>query len=404
MSSEKKYLFFFTTAFPCSKFVEAYIENEIPYLAGKFNKVFIFPVDFDKKSKPIPENTFVINIHKYFNAGPSKFFLNFFFILKIFFSEFFRVTFKLKSLYNCFSNLLSINYSIEYGKGIERFMIENNLTKNEIYFYSYWLYQPALALAILKSKGKINHFISRGHQADVYDNPKSTFQQTKIKYASKVFLISAHAKSYLQKKYPDYLNKFELNYLGALDSGLNRLSESDGFTIVTCSKFATHKRIFLIPRILQYLDFRAKWVHFGIGGDKDNEQVYHSIKGLPPHIQVELKGFTDNRKILEFYKNNPVNLFINVSTIEGLSVAMIEALSFGIPLIGTDINGTKEIVTKETGFLIPIDFDCRQVAGIINDFRKSDQQKMRKAARLHYEKHFNAEINNKKFCQSAFNY
>ena len=43
-----------------------------------------------------------------------------------------------------------------------------------------------------------------------------------------------------------------------------------------------------------------------------------------------------------------IDLFINTSSSEGVPVSIMEALSVGIPIIATDVGGTKEIVTKTT--------------------------------------------------------
>ncbi|NMC40567.1 MAG: glycosyltransferase, partial [Bacteroidales bacterium] len=59
--------------------------------------------------------------------------------------------------------------------------------------------------------------------------------------------------------------------------------------------------------------------------------------------------------------------FINVSSSEGVPVSVMEALSFGIPVIATDAGGTSEIVNNTNGRLIPVDFDPKDLAAIIEN-------------------------------------
>lgn len=52
------------------------------------------------------------------------------------------------------------------------------------------------------------------------------------------------------------------------------------------------------------------------------------------------------------YSEHPVDVFINLSTNEGVPVSIMEAISFDIPIVATDVGGTSEIVTDETGILV----------------------------------------------------
>jgi glycosyltransferase involved in cell wall biosynthesis len=49
----------------------------------------------------------------------------------------------------------------------------------------------------------------------------------------------------------------------------------------------------------------------------------------------------------------PVDVFINISMSEGVPVSIMEAQSFGLPVIATDVGGTKEIMTATNGILLP---------------------------------------------------
>ncbi len=229
-------------------------------------------------------------------------------------------------------------------------------------------YHSALILALAKKKSIINSFVSRGHQAEIYEEQephKSLFKNVKLKYVDRLCLISEHAKLYIQNNYPFSKSKLDVSYLGVKDHGLNP-EKSEVFTIVSCSKYAPHKRIHLIVESLKRINDNYNWYHLGFIPDAIQEEFNNQLKENK-HKNVFFPGDLSNQKVLEFYRSTPIDLFINVSSIEGLSVAIMEAISFGIPVIGTDINGTREIVTNESGYLMPINFDtlerlCAQFA------------------------------------------
>jgi glycosyltransferase involved in cell wall biosynthesis len=80
----------------------------------------------------------------------------------------------------------------------------------------------------------------------------------------------------------------------------------------------------------------------------------------------------------------------------------MEATSFGIPVLATDVGGTKEIVNSETGILMPASPDPHSVA---NNLRLILETKARNPeARLKtynfWNSHFNAKTNYIAFCKS----
>ena len=53
---------------------------------------------------------------------------------------------------------------------------------------------------------------------------------------------------------------------------------------------------------------------------------------------------------------------------EGIPVSIMEAQSFGTPVIATDTGGVKELVAPGTGFLLPVDFKPEDLAERIGLF------------------------------------
>ena len=101
-----------------------------------------------------------------------------------------------------------------------------------------------------------------------------------------------------------------------------------------------------------------EWLHFGDGilrNELEETRLYKT--GIcQTGITYRFMGHYPNEELLKFYTANKVDLFINTSSTEGMPVSIMEAQSFGIPVIATDTGGVKEVVTEGTGSLLPVDF------------------------------------------------
>ena len=85
-----------------------------------------------------------------------------------------------------------------------------------------------------------------------------------------------------------------------------------------------------------------------------------------------------------------------------MPVSMMEAISFGIPVIAANVGGVSEIVNSDTGILLSSEGSISEIKKAITDFYNfSDNKKdaMRKSAVLLWESAFNAETNYKMFSE-----
>ena len=113
-----------------------------------------------------------------------------------------------------------------------------------------------------------------------------------------------------------------------------------------------------------------------------------------------------NEKILEYYSQNYVDLFINVSDNEGIPVSIMEAMSAGIPVVATDVGGTSEIVNEKNGYLIDVDFDPKKVAEIIDKYLNSSlvaQEEFRYEAYNTWKRNYDAASNYSNFAEIILN-
>ena len=395
-------LFFFTIGFPCSD-GEPFIKSEFPYLLDNFDKIIVIASIKGENINVYKKTTVYFLEDILFQKSKLNYFIrNFYNIIKILFSEYKNCNSKIYF----FKNLRQYN-SLLINSFIYANFIENlkEFDKNACY-YSYWMNNHALTLSILKLKNKINRFIFRVHGYDLiverWPHNFIAFQNTCHKYADEIHTVSKKSLEYFQKTYKKKL-KVKVNYLACIDNGIN-LSKpaNDSFlTLVSCSNIIPLKRLHLIIEILKHVQKKVRWIHFGDGFLKDD--IICKSKQLPSHTHVTFKGHVSQQDLFNFYNNNHIDFFINVSDSEGLPFTIIEATSFGIPIIATNAGGTSEIVKDETGILLDINFNTMDVASILNNFDELpfSTNKFREGVREFWKQNFFAGNNYPDFIKTA---
>ncbi len=267
-------------------------------------------------------------------------------------------------------------------------------------FYTYWFDEWNNILSYLKKENndfKKFKLISRVHGFDLYNYRskyfKIPFRNNQLKYSDKIVSISLNGYKYLIKNHPLYNYKFNYSRLGTVSAGLNPLNNSNTFVLVSCSSIIPLKRVDRIVNLLMLLKIKVKWYHFGDG--PLFETIKLSTKSLNKNISVRMMGKIDNKEILKFYSKTPVNLFINLSEFEGIPVSIMEAISFSIPVIATNVGGVSEIVTEESGLLFDKDPNLNKIADIINNFSIQEifNSEFRNKVLNFWKYNYNSELN-----------
>jgi glycosyltransferase involved in cell wall biosynthesis len=385
----------YTASFPYG-LGEQFLETEIKYLAEHFDSIFIIPNNPTGTIRPTPANVKVLRqkpspystlrgikqlgkwawpcLKELIKAPDKKYFL---------------------------SNLLrTAHQANELYKLLEHF----KLTKKTIH-YTYWFNEQSTMLAILKSQNKISGYISRAHGFDLYEDRNTNgyipFRSFQLQHVTKLFLISKHGLNYISSKYPQHRNKFHLAYLGVKNPALFSYHppKDESYHVVSCSRMVEVKRIHLIIKALSNIGTKKiLWTHISDG--RLFEQIKHQAKtSIPSNIKYNFLGHIDNSRIFSFYQQANIDVFINVSSSEGLPVTIMEAISFGIPIIATDVGGTSEIVTNRTGILLNPDPKIEDITNaIITSFNsKSRSREFREDIHKYWGQHFDAKTNYQKF-------
>lgn len=397
-------LVIFTVEFPYGTYETSFLKNEIAILSERFKKIYIFPSFAKGEPLSLPKNVVVVKMENEFKFSLIQYLLFALISIIVLLKEFIHCPNKRFFISNFKEQIVLLKKFFRNALIIKRKLLQLNL--KTALLYSYWFDEWATILCLAKFVGIKNKLITRAHGFDLYNERHKKgfiyFRHFQLKLVDKVYLISSDGYKYFNKHYPLYRFKAEISRLGTLDYGYNPINSNGIFTIVSCSNFAPVKRVYLIPEILKYIKLPVRWVHIG-GDGSDTHLVEQAFKTLPPNIEAHLLGELDHERVIKFYQENEVNLFLNVSYSEGLPVSIMEAISFGIPIIATDVGGVSEIVNEKTGLLIPKDFSPQIIGQKIMDLMKTpsfNTIERRSEIKNFWKENYSAECNYNEFYNS----
>lgn len=404
----------FTKKFPYGT-MESYISNELPYLSKTFDSVYIVPYhefSFDETSNRVAhlpfENLFVLKPNALPRYSPMQRVERFFDTLRILALEMVLTNQKAATFQKLKTLFFRIKHYHAIAKKLSLFVSkDNSISKQaQFYCYHYWNHDGVIIEKLMQSRFQFRpqKSIARAHSIDLFHNdwPKGfvAFEKLKLKYLNNIFAISQLGLNYLRRKFPLQSPKFELAYLGVPDMFKGHTQfPSEKFTILTVSNIAEIKRLHLMIDIMKCLpNQQFEWVHIGDGVSKYSEPLKEGAKNSG--IDFKFLGHLDSNQIHQYYQENEVLCFINLSYMEGVPVSIMESLMHGIPCIATDVGGTSELVEdNQNGYLIATDFLPSDVAQKILDLSNHPAQwnLFSEKAREKYLAGFNSDNNYAEF-------
>lgn len=385
-----KHLYLFTGKFPFSITTECFLEDEIVYLANKFDAIHIIPLQSETESpkqlpancivlKPLLSNRFLSVLRGSFNFKVVLLLIKEFFNYKVY-----EDRIKFLNWVKCYyisNNLLN-------SKRIRN--IKNTIQEDDVCYF-YWGKWSNLLSIFWKGKCRM---VSRFHgEFDLWEEVHHGYVPLREKVVNSLdsaVFISSKGQRYFHEKYPNVNTIFIP--LGSSDIKPAVYSKSDAIRVLSCSNVIPLKRVDLLYKsLLEIKGKTIKWVHIGNGSEMDK------LKSLiteekSDNVQVELKGAMNHSDVVEYYSNNCFDVFVNLSTIEGVPVSIMEAISCNIPVVATNVGGTSEVVNKETGLLISSNPNTVEVATAIHDVVGLGLH-----PRLFWEKNYDAVKNYTKF-------
>jgi glycosyltransferase involved in cell wall biosynthesis len=185
------------------------------------------------------------------------------------------------------------------------------------------------------------------------------------KYADAVICISPLIEKTIQQRCrrDTFLikNGVDIRYPSSHTDFLDKINVEPGAYILAVARFVPEKGLDLLIDAFQKLDPCTKLV---IAGDADHETEYSaSIKRIIDHnTSIIRTGYITGEPLHQLYSH--ARLFVLPSYHEGLPIAMLEALSYGIQVLASDIPANCQVNLSSDNF-----FRCGNITSLYEKMR-----------------------------------
>ena len=356
-----KKIAFITSHFPFDG-GEQFIESEIPFWINSSEiSVVLFPVNCKGNKRNTPDGVLVDN-----SLSERLSLYNYIFLLfcaafsTIFIKEIIWLFKEGKLCYSTLKRALANVYAVYKAK----YKLKKKFKQYQINTaYCYWNDVQAYASSMLKREGVIQKVFTRCHGYDLYEDRHDLgYIPLKRQFKNDFdvwFVISKSAKAYLENQFGVKPNNIQLSRLGVdIPEMYASCSPAGVINIVTVSYCIFIKRLDKIIDALQcfsskHSDIKVEWNHIG-GGELEAPLKNNALEKLQgANIKVSFLGTLSNSSVKDYFSTNDVDIFINTSDSEGVPVSIMEAMSYGVPIIAPDIGGISELIDVEGCILLP---------------------------------------------------
>ena len=383
---EPEILHLYTLHYPQGTW-EAFIEAELPYLARAFKEVKIFPKRHTGEAlRELPAN---VSVHFIAEHGQSSIMAR----LALMGMNIFK---------GSFLKQFSFQYSLAGQLLGKKQQLAAYIQRNpRALHYSFWFSEWATILGALSQDKVISGYVSRAHGYDLYDeraelgyHPYRHVQSIGLK---KVFPISDLGAAYIRERLPHIA--IERFYLGTLDCGKGPLPTAGITKILSVAIALPLKRLDRMVAAIAQCKEPVQWTYVGNGPDLD--LLMEKAKDLPAHVSVRFLGHLEHDAVMELYQQESFHFLMSVSETEGLPVSMMEAISFGVPVLSSKVGGVHELVNSQTGMLFHVDTPIPELAAMIDGLLDSPMRStaFREGVRGFWQTHFSADENYPSFIQ-----
>lgn len=288
--------------------------------------------------------------------------------------------------------------------------------------YFYWGDKSAMLIPYLKQSvaSGSTKFVARFHGSDLYENAKGflPYRRKIFKSLDYAIAISQNGAEYIRSNYSQWLHSqdaLKIFPLGSMNPmPVPIMQHTRKFRIMSCSNVIPLKRVGMIAEALQQLGKNMstllelssqsingiEWVHFGDGPLLG--EVKGKCNGLPSFMKVIFMGQQPHENVMDYYVRNRVDLLVQVSTSEGVPVSIMEAMSFGTPVVATNVGGVSEIVNNANGTLLNRNLSVKNLADAIYSYLNMDEATTdvkRQAAFSTWQEHWNGASNYAAFAE-----
>ncbi|MEZ8859694.1 glycosyltransferase [Vibrio sp. 10N.247.311.51] len=253
--------------------------------------------------------------------------------------------------------VLKFSHILKIKRQIKKIVVRNDIKV----VYSFWNDVQSYACCLLKQEGLDFNLVSRVHGFDLYKEVQvenhMLFKNHLQYYVDKYVCLSEESKFYLMEEYNVSERNIEIIPLGIsnIPKGIKIEKNNDEVRLLSCSFCTQNKNIDIIYTIVKIIsknntNKKVTWIHIGDGPTLNSVQDMVAFDKVS-NLTCEFLGYKTNKEIEKLYEDNYFDLFINASSSEGQPVSIMEAMSYGTPIIASDVGGIPSML-KETGSLV----------------------------------------------------
>lgn len=298
--------------------------------------------------------------------------------------------------------------ALQARDAVRDIILQKNLQERPIVIYAFWFSEAVYGISLLKKEFPQVRIVTRAHGGDLYaaacKNGYLPFRFLRSHYVDIAAPCSQCGVDVLRR---DGFSSEQLHksFLGVPSQKHEAKASPQGeIHLISVSFVSPVKRLLLLVSSLRALaearpQLRIHWHHVGNGPQEEalRMQAEAEIANLP-NLTYALHGYLPVHEIRRLLaETSPLDALINVSESEGIPVSMMEATAAGLPILGTDVGGVREIITARTGICIPKNFSKECFTAAVDQLQLWKNPAKRRDIVEFHAQNFNSETNYRKF-------
>jgi glycosyltransferase involved in cell wall biosynthesis len=194
------------------------------------------------------------------------------------------------------------------------------------------------------------------------------------KYANEVIVISELIRELLEKKYHRtdtnlIFNGVTMPVITGKTDYIEALGLKPRKYVFTLGRFVEEKGFDLLIRA--FINMKQNEYQLVIAGDADHDAPYtRNLKKLASQNNVVLTGFIKGEELGQLFSN--ARLFVLPSYHEGLPISLLEAMSYSLPVLVSDIPANKQVYLPDNTY-----FASGNENALINSLKEILNQKFK---------------------------
>lgn len=242
--------------------------------------------------------------------------------------------------------------------------------------YAYWMSIASFAGCMGRRKGFVRRVVARAHRTDLYEDKRpeeyTALVRQFVRDYAVLFTISDDGREYAAR-YGFDPDQLRVARLGVATGERTLPSGPGNLSLLSVSALSPVKQVHLIVAAVAAVanrlpETKIHWTHIGTGELVEDIDAAIEEQLALNNVTVERLGHITNTQLLNWFTANPVDVFLNASSSEGIPVSIMEAMAREVPAIAPNVGAVCEIVPPE--LLLAADFTVDDLANRIIEVKE----------------------------------